>query len=45
MFYGSLGLFQVSSMGRDIPYYSVFLFRSWDLPFPTLIHKSPQVEQ
>lgn len=39
--YGSLDLFQVSSMGRDIPYYSVFLFPSWDLPLPTPIPKPP----
>lgn len=39
--YRNLGLFQVSSMGRGIPYYYSEFLLSWDLPLPTPIPKFP----
>jgi len=41
--YGSLGLFQVSSMGRGIPYYYSGFLPSWDLPLLILIPKFPPI--
>lgn len=43
MLYGNLGLFQVSSMGRSLSYYSGFLLPSWDISLPITIPKSPPV--
>lgn len=41
--YMSLGLSQLSSMGRSTPYYSRFLIPSLYLPTPPPIHKCPTV--
>lgn len=39
--YGSLGLFQVSAMGRGIPYHYSGFLPSWDLPLSISISKFP----
>lgn len=42
--YGNLGLFQVNSMSKGIPYYYSGFFPSWDLPLCILVPNYLQLE-